>query len=123
LNYVEVPLNFVFNANSPAGKFFAGAGPCFSLGVSGKDKMTPGGQTATQDVKFGSGEEDDIKAFEAGVNFLAGYQFKGDFQVAANYNAGLSNLADNDPQEPVKAKYHNRYFGIRIGYMFTGKKK
>jgi hypothetical protein len=119
LNYFELPLNFVYNAHSSKGKFFIGAGPSLSMGLSGKDKYDDGTNPQNSDIKFGSADEDDFKAFETGINFLTGYQCKGGFLIAANYNVGLSNLANSDPQ--LSDKYHNRYFGIRIGYMFGRK--
>jgi len=121
-NYLELPLNFVYNTKSAKGKFFIGAGPSFAFGLSGKDKWEDGTEKGSDDIKFGSGDEDDFKAFDAGINFLAGYRFAGGFLIAANYNAGLNNLVNTIDGD--NSKMHNRYFGFRIGYMFsTGKKK
>jgi hypothetical protein len=92
------------------------------MGLTGKDKFEQGGETIEGDIKFGSNEGDDFKPFEAGANIIAGYEFKGGFLITANYNTGLNNLAVSNPGDPIEAKYHNRYFGIRIGYMFAGKK-
>lgn len=122
LNYLELPLNFVYTTNSSKGKFFIGAGPSLSIGLSGKDKFDDGENVEPTDIKFGSGDEADFKSFEAGANFLAGYQFAGGFFVAGNYNASLSNIS-NDSDPDFSTKYHNRYFAIRIGFMFPGKKK
>ncbi len=122
LNYLELPLNFVYNTTSSKGKFFVGAGPSFSMGLSGKDKWeSDGGGSGSDDIKFGSSDDDDLKPFEMGINFLAGYEFKGGFLVTANYNAGVSNIANG--MEGSDGTMHNRYFGVRIGYMFPGKKK
>ena len=120
-NYIELPLNFVFKASTPKGMFFIGAGPSFGIGLSGKDKWEDGSESGSDDIKFGSGDDADLKSLEAGINVLAGYQFKGGFFVAANYDAGLSNIAPDDPQ--FHTKYHNRYFALRVGYMFSGKSK
>ena len=120
-NYLELPLNFIYNTNSTKGKFFVGAGPSLAFGLSGKDKWEEGTESGSDKIKFGSGDDDDLKSFDAGINFLAGYKFAGGFLIAANYNAGLSNLGNTD--EGDNSKMHNRYFGIRIGYMFSGKKK
>jgi len=117
LNYLEVPLDFVYNTHSTKGKFFAGAGPSISLGLSGKEKFDGG----SEDIKFGGGDDADFTAFEAGVNILAGYQFSNGIFFAANYNAGLSNIAPDDPE--FDSKYHNRYFGLRLGFMFGAKSK
>ena len=122
LNYLELPLNFVFNTSSSKGKFFAGAGPCFSFGLSGTDKYEDeAGNKEDTKINFGSSVEDDLKPFEISGNLLAGYQFKSGLSFTLNYNAGLNNILNTDGE--TDAKYHNRYFGLRIGYMFHSKKK
>lgn len=121
LNYIELPLNFVFNTHTSNGMFFIGAGPSLGVGLSGKDKWDDGSESGSDDIKFGSGDDADLKPFEAGINILAGYQFAGGFFVTANYNAALNNISSDDPG--FDTKYHNRYFGIRIGYMFGSKPK
>jgi hypothetical protein len=121
LSYVELPLNFVFNTNSTNGKFFAGAGPCFSWGFSGKEKYEGGGNSETFDIKFGFDDDHHLRPLEIGVNFLAGYQLKKGLFIAANYNAVLNNIRNNFFDDNIK--YHNRYFAVRIGYMFGGNKK
>jgi len=60
LNYIELPVNFVFNTHSTKGMFFVGLGPSFNMGLSGKSK----GDDGDYDVKFGSSAEDDFKPFE-----------------------------------------------------------
>ena len=116
LNYIELPVNFVFNTHSIKGMFFAGLGPSFNLGLSGKSK----GDDGDYDVKFGSSSEDDFKPFEIGLNALVGYQFKSGFFVSANSNTGLNNVGNDFD---YNAEYHNWYFGINIGFMFKGKPK
>ncbi|MEP6513257.1 MAG: porin family protein [Parafilimonas sp.] len=111
LNYIELPLNFVYNFDAGAGDFFVGLGPSLSVGVSGKDKSG----SESVDVNFGS-NADELKAFEFGGNILAGYKLENGIFIAVNYNAGLSNLSNDSD-----AKVHNNYFGVRVGYMFGGK--
>lgn len=109
-NYLELPFNFVYNVSSLAGKFFIGGGPSVSFGLSGKYKIT-GMYEESGDVKFGFGEDDDLKPLEMGLNLLAGFQFKKGFIVSGGYNLGLNNISgDGD------LKFHNRYFAIRVGY-------
>ena len=111
LNYLEVPLNFVYNSPEKNGHFFIGAGPSFSYGIAAKVKA------GDIEIKshFGSGEDDIAKPVEIGANIMMGYQFAGGFNIAANYNSGLNNIsADGTTTE------HNHYFGFRIGYMLTG---
>lgn len=115
LNYIELPLNFLYKAPAGAGKFFAGLGPVLSYGISGKAK-DDGDEF---DIHFGSDTDDDYKAFEFSGNVLAGYELAGGFLVAVNYNLGFSDILNGgDSDESVK----NKYFGIRIGYLFGGSK-
>ena len=123
INYIEVPLNFVYNTKHNDG-FFIGAGPSIGVGISGKEKYTdkdfPEGNFDDK-IKFGSKEEE-IKRTDFGANVLAGYKFAGGFIVSGNYNLGLSNIANksDDPEDDGTVK--NRYFSIKIGYMFGGQK-
>jgi len=110
--YLEVPLNFVYDSKG----FFIGAGPSISSGLSGKEKF---GSEDTK-IKFGSGD-DEIKRFEFGANVLTGYKFKGGFMVSANYNLGLNNIQNGNSTEVGTIK--NRYFAVKIGYIFSGTKK
>ncbi len=121
LNYLELPLNFVFNTITSKGMFFVGVGPSVNIGIAGKEKWNyDDGETGEEKVNFGSNPDDDFKAFELGINALTGYQFKSGFFVSANYNAGLSNVANNFDYD---SQYHNWYFGINIGFMFKNKPK
>ncbi len=113
LNYLEAPLNFVYNAPAGGGYFFAGLGPVLGYGISGKSKskVSTGGET-TADIKFGSGAAE-FKPFEFSGNVLAGYELANGIFIAANYNMGISNLI-NDAPSNTSSK--NRYFGIKLGY-------
>jgi len=112
LNYLELPLNFVFNTSSSKGKFFAGAGPSLAYGLSGTQTVSGQGEEESQKVKFGSGDTDDFKPFEIGLNFLAGYRLEQGIVFTFNYNFGLNNVANG-----TDATYHNRFFGLTVGYM------
>ncbi len=118
-NYLELPLNFVYNIYSAKGIFFAGGGPSIGVGLFGKDRYSDYTHSETTNILFG--ESADIKPYEAGINLLAGYRFKRGFIVTLNYNAGLNNTATTI--DDYSSKMHNRYFGLRIGYMIPGKRK
>jgi hypothetical protein len=115
LNYLELPLNLVYNAPAGSGYFFAGLGPVLGYGMNGKAKIkiSTGGET-TQDVKFGSGAGE-TKPFEFSGNVLAGYELSNGVFIAANYNMGISNLINDTPSNTSSK---NRYFGIKLGYKF-----
>jgi hypothetical protein len=118
INYIELPLNFGYYSNG----FFAGAGPSLAYGMSGKDKLKYTDQSIPDEdekIDFGSGE-DQIKQFDFGANVTAGYKTRSGFLIAANYTAGLSNLANTGSDNTEdKTKIRNNCFGIKIGYLFA----
>lgn len=120
VNNIEVPLNFLYNTRGSSGDFFAGLGPSFTYALSGTSKVTGGGNSASTDLHFGSGANDDMKTIDFGANFTAGYCFKGGLLLSANYNAGLSNLL---PQASGGDKLSSHYFGIKLGYLLKGSSK
>ena len=120
-NYLEVPLNFVYNTKINEG-FFIGAGPSIAYGVSGRDKFSGSGIPPQNDkIKFGSGAEE-VKTLDFGANAVAGYRFKGGFMISGNYNLGLNKI-NNDDGSGNDGTIKNRYFSIKIGYVFSGNKR
>ena len=123
LDYLEVPLNFVYHNSG----FFIGAGPSVAYGLSGKEKYTdkedPSYSGDTK-IKFGSDEEE-LKAFEFGVNALAGYRTTGGLMFSACYNLGLTDIQNtsNDNSFFEVGKVKNKYFAVKIGYILSGKKR
>ncbi len=128
LNYVEVPLNFVFNIPMGTGKVFFGLGPNFGLGLSGdaKSKLDVGSNTSskTVDVKFDGDKNanDDkihLKRFDVGGNVLAGFQSDMGITLNIGYTLGLSDIAPNDNSNST---LKNRGLTLKLGYMFGGSK-
>jgi hypothetical protein len=114
INYLEVPLNIAYDLKTTTGKYFLGAGPSLSMGLSGKDKWSLDRESGSDKIKFGP--HDDFKRFEAGLNFLMGYQSKRGMSLAASYNTALSNSVSSN--DGFNSRFYNRYFAVRIGYMF-----
>ncbi len=124
LNYIELPLNFIYNAPVGTGTFFVGAGPNFSFGLSGKQKTTETGDLdETIDVKFDGKENatatDDklhLKGFDFGGNLLAGYKMSNGLSLNIGYTLGVSNISpDKD------ATYKNSGgLTLKLGYTFSG---
>ena len=131
LTYVELPLNFVYHANTAEEGFFVGLGPSISYGIGGKVKydfnLSGFSSSGESDVKFDGEKNEDqssddvpeqvhFKAFELGANVLAGYRLSSGLFIQANYNHGFSNIS---PDEGTKVR--NSYFGLGIGYFFGSK--
>lgn len=115
LNYVEIPLNFLYRAEASKG-FFAGAGPSIGIGINGKTKDG----SEKYDIKFGNDEDkDDLKRMDFGANLVAGYLFGNGLQIAANFNKSFSNLIIGEAASDVTVK--NNYFSVRVGYFFNSK--
>jgi hypothetical protein len=108
-NYIQVPLNLVYNFPISVGKLFLGAGPYLSFPVSGTNTFTytePGGQT--------SGGTDQISTkYELGVNGVFGIELKNGLFLKANYQYG-SNSIVTYADENIK----NYGGSLSIGYFF-----
>ncbi len=115
---LEIPVNAVYYIPTGyTGSVFVGAGPYAGLNLSGKDKVRGNagdlGGLADRDLNF-SGDNQDMKRFDAGVNFLAGYRFNSGLLLNAGYGLGLTNL---DPGNTDRT-YSNRVWSFGLGFQF-----
>lgn len=120
LNYIEMPMNVVFKFNHGSGRFMAGAGVSTALALWGTSKTNV---TKDKSLKFGNGNDDDLKGIDFGLTGLIGYEFSGGSSFTLNYTQGLNTLYIGGP---AIDKLKNRYFGLRYGYLLkhnTSKKK
>lgn len=116
LNFIEVPVYLMYTGGNTSG-FFAGVGPAFNFGMSGKVKASFDGETEEEDINFGSGEDDDLKGFHMAVNGIAGYQLNNGININAFISQSITNSAPDDSGDS-KASMFN--FGLRVGYMIGG---
>lgn len=112
LNYLELPVNMSYSKRD---RWFFGFGPFVAYGLSGKMKAK-GGMNGEEDIKFGNGV-DELKPFDAGVNLLAGYRLPGNVFFSLNISTSLNNISNDDLYY-----FSNAYAGIKVGYVFPGKK-
>ncbi|HEY8920371.1 MAG TPA: porin family protein [Chitinophaga sp.] len=125
LSYLELPVNFLYKHELGPGKIFAGAGPYLAYGISGKIKTDYDADSFVDsdlDVKFKNQRGDSanvayVKPFDAGANFIAGYEFKMGLVFSVNYSLGLTNTS---PYEGETEKNH--YLGISVGYLLHKRK-
>ncbi|KAA2239439.1 PorT family protein [Chitinophaga agrisoli] len=124
LGYLELPVNFLYKQPLGPGKLFFGFGPYLGYGITGKVKADNplGAGEVEVDVKFKSTPEDSssaayVKPFDAGANFMAGYELKMGLLFSINYSLGLTNTSPY-PNETQK----NHYLGVSVGYLFPHKK-
>ena len=122
LNYLEVPVLAIYNFKGHDGKWFVGAGPSASYGISGKLKG---------DVEINDGESTDKASFnvdafknenENGANFkrldiglgaVAGHNINKNLAVQLNYLHGLSNIANASDFESNKFKNRNMMLSLK----------
>lgn len=115
LNYLEVPINFLYKPELGAGKLIVAFGPYLAYGIGGKLKFKGDGGGADLDINFGSGDEDDFKPFDMGANIGFGYELSGGLSLKLNAQLGLANIMiDGDSDNSVK----NTGFGLSVGYRF-----
>lgn len=120
LNYIRVPVNFLYKLDLGGAKLLFQAGPYFGLGIGGKVKSdaSGGGVEYSSDfkVKFGKeGDDDDImyfdKTLEVGLGLGVGVQFLENFQVGLGYNLGFTSMFKD---ETLK----NNGFALTFTYLF-----
>lgn len=126
LNYIELPVNFVYTIPMPGAKVYFGAGPSFGYGIGGTIKYKGWeyqgeGQTVvpveTSSKAFEKDEDGSgAKRFDLSANVNAGLQFNNGLYVNAGYLAGLTNLGDSEES------YKNRGILLTVGVMLGGKK-
>jgi hypothetical protein len=114
LNYLELPVYFLFIPNTYSG-FYAGAGPAFNFGISGKTKLDGGDD---EDIVFGNDDDSDLKGFHMAVNFLAGYQLENGINLSAFAGPTITNSVPGEGSDEATWSFLN--FGVRLGYTLGG---
>ena len=114
VTYWEVPLITTYKTDVGFGKLNIFAGPYFATALSGKIKTTGLGESVEEDLSFGTGDNDDIKGSDYGLNIGAGVEID-KISIRLQYQIGLNNL---DPDNDTDYSVYNRVFGLSLGYMF-----
>jgi hypothetical protein len=113
-NYLEVPVNAIYKIGAGPVNVLLMAGPYFGYGIGGNYSMTSAQTTIDEAIKFGSGEDNDLKPFDFGVNLGAGVELS-HFQLAFQYCMGLTNLAS---VTDGGAEQKNTVMTISLAYLF-----
>lgn len=125
--YLELPINFLYKPVLGDGNLLLGGGPYVAYGVGGKWKDKYEDESATGKLVFindyeNEPEDDDVEVYgrklDAGINFLAGYEFSNRFSVQFNAQLGLMNTVPKFDGEKPDGAVKNNGFGISIGYKF-----
>ena len=122
LNYLEVPVLAVYNIKGNQGKWFIGAGPSASYGLSGRLKgeieVTEGSSTDKQPIIIDAFKDEnhngaDFKRFDYGISAVAGHNINKNLSIQVNYLHGLSNIAS---KSDVENKFRNRNAMLALKY-------
>jgi len=121
LNYIEVPVNFIYKPELGTGNLILGFGPYAAFGIGGQLEYSTG---VSVDVDFGgdfngTNAAAAFKSFDAGANFLAGYEFANKFSFQLNAQLGLININKENPAiQDDKTRWRNTGWGLSLGYRF-----
>ena len=107
-NYIDVPIDFGYKFKTSNADILLMVGPYFAYGVGGYYEVN----NLKEDSCWGSGEDDDAKPLDMGVNIGAGLEVS-NFQFSIQYGFGLLNLS---PQSGMT--YKNNVLGISVAYLF-----
>jgi hypothetical protein len=127
VNYIELPVNFIFKPVLGNGRLILGLGPYIAYGISGKVKLSGTDSDFEKNIKFENNlsesqlldDEFYVRPFDAGANLLAGYEFGFGISVQLNAQLGLLKINpgyDGDSNDDTSIK--NTGFGISVGYRF-----
>lgn len=122
LYYIDIPLNLRATYSIGNIKLFGTFGPYVGMGISGKVKTKvtgfPGSSNpADMKIKWGSGNSDDLKRLDYGINIGAGAEMKS-FSIGFSYGYGFADIFAN-PSGDESAK--NRVIQVSLGYTIGGK--
>ena len=105
--YIEIPVNVIFSFGSGALKVNLFTGTYFGIGIGGY-KIDSGGNM--KDINYGSGENNDLKPCDIGLNFGAGVNIRG-LLICAQYGIGLVNIS---PESKSGTEMKNKVIGISL---------
>jgi hypothetical protein len=108
-NYIDVPVNVVYKLPVSFGKIFAGAGPSFSYGFSGKQEQA-GHKTGVYS------DHSTWKREDLSLSFTAGVEFNNGLFASINSQKGMMDVYRTDG---ISVK--NRSVSASIGYMIDWK--
>jgi hypothetical protein len=116
LYYLDIPLNAKTYFDVGGQKVFVTLGPYLGMGLLGKCKSEVDGESESEDVKWGSSDEDDYKRLDFGVAAGAGIELN-TIRIGVSYGLGLANIS---PTTEGGFKISNRVIGISVAYIFGG---
>lgn len=124
LNYIDIPVNYVYRPMLGTGNLVLGFGPYIGFGVGGNVKSTNGASTDVvysdvfnRTVPTGTLQ---LRRMDAGANFMVGYEFANRLGLNMNAQLGLKDINPDMSNEGTnnQTRYRNTGFGLTLGYRF-----
>ena len=124
LNYIDIPVTFVYKPIVGTGNMILGFGPYLGYGLGGK--VTNANGTSTKVVyrdefdRQVPGTTTQLRKSDAGANFLAGYEFANKLSLNLKAQLGLKDINPDMGNEGTNnmTRFRNTGFGISVGYRF-----
>jgi hypothetical protein len=124
LNYIDIPVSFVYKPIVGGGNLVLGFGPYLGFGVGGKVTNGDGSSTKveyrdTYDRNIPSNTLQ-LRRSDAGANFIAGYEFANSLSLNLKAQLGLKDINPDMGNEGSnnQLRYRNTGFGLSVGYRF-----
>ena len=102
-NYIEIPLDLVYNT----GSISIHAGPYVGILLSAKEKDNGGEE---QDAKEG------LKSLDYGLNFGLSYNVTEQIGIGLNYGLGLANIVEQEEDSFFDISHKNKVIGFFVTY-------
>ncbi len=122
LNYLEVPLNFLFKPSLGSGHLILGFGPYVGYAIGGKALFSGSNAPADSDIDFQTTVPTNdpnnliyFKRMDVGANFFVGYELANGINISLTSQLGLININSNNTS---KLTNQNTGFGVSLGYRF-----
>lgn len=115
LGYLEVPVCLILKKDVKSAFLFVGAGPYLSKLLYSHHTYTSNGYNIENGpMRVGTNyETDQLKPWDAGIKFKAGFELKKGFTMNAFYDVSTTDI---NPQFTVT---RNKTFGIQLAYIFS----
>lgn len=123
INYLELPVNFLYKPVLGTGKLLLGFGPYAGYAIGGKVKSDDGDRDLEFESELSTNQVGQyfytFRRFDFGANLLAGYEFNNKFSVQLNAQLGLTNISPEvEGLDKSDNKTKNTGFGVSVGYRF-----
>jgi len=123
LSYIEVPVNIIVKPSVGRGRILLGAGGYLGRGIGREAGIEQGNFDVRfkHDVDSSELEETPFyyRPWDAGANFLLGYQFSNNLFLQANGQVGLKRINPTvNGQYPGKNKHRTIGVSLSLGYRF-----